>query len=379
MIQHFNGKLIIFLTCAYFSIIDFGIHMEVIVSLLLGVIISCLGLLLYDNIKITLLDIIPELYVRYCFELLLILYITASFFIPLFIYYLPIIFYDIIWQRFKFCPCILFIRLVLYTANAPANRSFILILMVILSGYLAYINSRYIDISKKYIMLKDNTTEKDLLRNENYRILQENQDAAIYMATLKERNRIAREIHDNVGHLLTRSILQVGALKAINHETYLNEQIDQLHNTLNTAMLSIRQSVHDLHDDAIDLESAVNEIIEKTPQLEINFDFDMGKQVPKEIKYCFIAIIKEAITNTIKHGHAKKMQIILREHPGFYQLLAVDNGIADSAATLEHGIGIDNITNRVQSLGGTIKISNENGFSIFVSIMKNNAMLKHNV
>jgi signal transduction histidine kinase len=42
----------------------------------------------------------------------------------------------------------------------------------------------------------------------------EKQDYEIYLATLRERNRIAREIHDNVGHMLSRSILQIGALKA---------------------------------------------------------------------------------------------------------------------------------------------------------------------
>lgn len=48
--------------------------------------------------------------------------------------------------------------------------------------------------------------------------MQRNQDYEIYLATLKERNRIAREIHDNVGHMLTRSILQLGALSVINKD-----------------------------------------------------------------------------------------------------------------------------------------------------------------
>ena len=53
----------------------------------------------------------------------------------------------------------------------------------------------------------------------------EKQDYEIYLATLRERNRIAREIHDNVGHMLSRSILQMGALITIHKEEPLHGQL----------------------------------------------------------------------------------------------------------------------------------------------------------
>ena len=52
--------------------------------------------------------------------------------------------------------------------------------------------------------------------------MRQNQDYEIHLATLKERNRIAREIHDNVGHLLSRSLLQTGALQVMNHDKALD-------------------------------------------------------------------------------------------------------------------------------------------------------------
>ena len=69
------------------------------------------------------------------------------------------------------------------------------------------------------------------------------------MATLKERNRIAREIHDNVGHMLSRAILQMGALSTVYEEEPLHGQLLKVNDTLNLAMNNIRESVHDLHDD----------------------------------------------------------------------------------------------------------------------------------
>lgn len=61
--------------------------------------------------------------------------------------------------------------------------------------------------------IKDDSEERTLLLAEKNKALQEKQNYEIYAATLRERNRIAREIHDNVGHLLSRTILLTGAGK----------------------------------------------------------------------------------------------------------------------------------------------------------------------
>lgn len=378
--KHFIGKFIIYILCVYLSAINMGINIILIAALLFNFIFSFAFILMYNYPSKSLTNILSYPIIKYILETLFMVYIITSFFIPIFAYYLPTIVYDIIattpltrvkiYKNFKISAYTLLIRYIVYIATCSINNFLVLTILMILAGYIAYINNSYINIYDKYIKFTDNTKEQDLLKAENYRILQENQDAAIYMATLKERNRIAREIHDNVGHLLTRSILQVGAVKAINKEEYLKQPLHQLHETLNTAMLDIRQSIHNIHDDAIDLETAIDDIIKNIQELNIKIDFDMGKQTPKDIKYCFIAIVKEAVTNTLKHSDASDMQIILREHPGFYQLFIKDNGTIYHQQNLNQGMGLDNITNRVHSLNGTIKISQDNGFSIFVSIVK---------
>ena len=57
------------------------------------------------------------------------------------------------------------------------------------------------------------------------------QDYEINLATLNERNRIARDIHDNVGHLLTRSILQIGALLTIYKDNTIKEGLNSIKDT----------------------------------------------------------------------------------------------------------------------------------------------------
>lgn len=200
------------------------------------------------------------------------------------------------------------------------------------------------------------------------------QEQELRLATLTERNRIAREIHDNVGHIISRSILQLGAILMINKNETLKEPLSNLKDTLNTAMNSIRESVHDLRDESLDLEPMIMNMAKDFPDLDIKLDYDMTNRASKDVKYCFLAILKEAMTNTIKHSNANTMEITIREHPSLYQLLIQDNGTVEQGRKFSekdtYGMGLDNMRERVSALDGTITITSDKGFRIFIVIRK---------
>ena len=87
----------------------------------------------------------------------------------------------------------------------------------------------------------------------------------------------------------------------------------------------MRKSVHDLHDESIDLRTALDDVINNVSDMDIYMDYDMSDKLPREIKYSFINIVKEAINNTLKHSNGDHMDIRVREHPAFYQLYITDN------------------------------------------------------
>jgi signal transduction histidine kinase len=108
-------------------------------------------------------------------------------------------------------------------------------------------------------------------------------------------------------------------------------------------------------------------------KLSIELDYDMSKYTSKELKYCVVAIVKEALTNTVKHSNATAVKIVLREHPALYQLLIEDNGtLSASEKNDKTGIGLDNMRERVSAFNGNMLISREQGFKIFISIPKEN-------
>lgn len=232
--------------------------------------------------------------------------------------------------------------------------------------------SSYETLSRQFHQTQDEGRENNLLLSEKNKTLLEKQDYEIYAATLKERNRIAREIHDNVGHILSRSILMVGAAKAVNQDTGLTPLLENIDHSLNSAMDSIRSSVHDLHDESVNLEEVIRSLIRDFSFCPAELEYDMGPEVPRDIKYCFISITREGLTNIMKHSSASRVRVVVREHPALYQLFIKDNGdTAKLSSTIpDSGIGIKNMRERVGALGGTLQITTENGFKIFISVPK---------
>lgn len=306
-------------------------------------------------------------------------FLALSFCFPSFFCFFPAVFYRILQERrraaFLCSFLLLFYHLstFLYTA-AP------LPLFYSLSGFLLALllqshTGQYGELASQFRKIQDDSRENNLLLAEKNQALLEKQDYEIYTATLRERNRIAREIHDNVGHLLSRSILLLGAARTVNQQASLQPLLDQLDASLNSAMDSIRSSVHDLHDDSVNLEECVQSLIDGFSFCPVLLQYDMGRAVVREVKYCFISVIKEALSNVIRHSNASQVHITLREHPALYQLCIEDDGTRraagiDNGQPGHRGIGLSNMKERVHALNGTLQITAETGFRIFIIIPK---------
>lgn len=229
-------------------------------------------------------------------------------------------------------------------------------------------------LAEQLIHIRDSSVELNRMLEEKNRHLLEKQDYEIHLATLRERNRIAREIHDHVGHMLSRSLLLTGALLTTEKEGAVHDQLLLIRETLDAAMDNIRRSVHDLHEDSIDLKHSLEELLEPMKQdYAAKLDYDMSEGVPRQVKYALIAIAKEAVSNTIKHSNASRILLRCREHPGFYQFSAEDDGRSGQMPA-GGGLGLQNMKERVDALGGTLHIHTEKGFCVFVIIPKTEEM-----
>jgi len=258
--------------------------------------------------------------------------------------------------------------MILHLRALPHHGFIQLLLLLQVATIFHFLIVRNEVLMKQYITVRDSNMEYQLKLLEQNQSLIQNQEADIHLATLKERNRIAREIHDNVGHLLTRAILQIGLVQTLNQNDSLRPSIDGLKETLDSAMDNIRESVHDLRDDSISLREAIHKLTETLP-CTIHLSYSIESDVPSKVKYCFLGILKESITNISKHSNATAVDISIKEHPALFQLLIHDNGTI-KPNTGGRGMGVENMEERVYALGGQFNVSFQEGFRIFVSIPK---------
>lgn len=294
---------------------------------------------------------------------------------PMVFLFFPVYLYDIVYKKIYYAAIPFALLFFINPALKEQTQMVLWVISAAVAVVLAYKTAKKQYLAGELIRIRDSSTELNLMLKEKNKNLLEKQDYEVYLATLRERNRIAREIHDNVGHMLSRALLMTGALLTVEKEGIVHEQLMGLKGTLDTAMTNIRESVHDLHDDSVDLEQSVAEIIQPLREdYEVSFDYDMSKQVPRKVKYCLIAVTKEAVSNIIKHSSGDAVRIALREHPGFYRLSVEDNGCGGKNTT-GNGIGLSNMRERAESLGGTFHIHTEKGFGIFLTIPKTEEIL----
>lgn len=244
---------------------------------------------------------------------------------------------------------------------------------MIISFLAAYKTSIIEEQTRKIIKLRDDGKENTLLLENKNKVLKDKQDKDIHIAVLDERNRIAREIHDNVGHLLSRSILQIGAIMAVTKDETVKALINPLHGTLDEAMNSIRNSVHDLHKESFDMNEAVKKILEDLKDFHYEYKCDISRDADSNVKYAFLTILKEAVNNIIKYCDGDSVNVLMVELEEHYQMVVEDNGVAirnKNEEMFNEGIGLINIKERVEGMSGFVTFSKENGFRIFISIPK---------
>ncbi len=287
-----------------------------------------------------------------------------------FLSFLPLAIYEAV--RTKDYPSLSFGGIVLIYGFAAGFSPLYPLLVSVFSAYSCVKTANRQDLSRQMKKRRDDSAELEKIMRLRNRELEENLQYQLHINTLNERNRIAREIHDNVGHLLSRSLLQTGALSAIcpKEQTALKSGLEDLKDSLNSAMNSIRESVHGIRDDSLDLKHESEKILAPlTEKFLVELDFDIEGEIPPKIKLCFISILKEAANNIIRHSSGDRVSVTLREHPSMYQLIVYDNGKASSPKITE-GMGLSDMEEWAKAVGGNFRINSEKGFTVFISVKK---------
>jgi signal transduction histidine kinase len=181
-----------------------------------------------------------------------------------------------------------------------------------------------------------------------------------YLSAALERSRIARNIHDHLGHTLTTLDIQLElAQRLFDHNPdKAKHAIDKAKNLADRSLSDVRRSVQTMRSD-FNLDEAIHTLIRQIKEhqnLAINIDLNLPK-LPSQIGYQFYCIVQEGLTNIQKHSYASLVSIRGQPTSEGIILEIEDNGRGFNPNRVNSGYGLLGMKERVDNLGGDFKIN----------------------
>ncbi len=199
----------------------------------------------------------------------------------------------------------------------------------------------------------------------DYAVMREN------MGKTKERNRLAMEIHDTLGHILTGISTGIDACitMAEKYPRATKDQLEVIAKVARQGILDVRRSVNELKPDSLarlHLKDAIIKMVEEFNSLtktnifftcsidNFMFDDDEEKTIYR--------VIQESITNAMRHGEATIIRITMEEIDSEVLLHIKDNG--KGCPNIKPGFGTKHVAERIEMLGGTVEYNGTDGFTV---------------
>jgi signal transduction histidine kinase len=223
-------------------------------------------------------------------------------------------------------------------------------------------------------------------RQARQQLQQANQQLAEYaaqveqLATMRERNRLAREVHDTLGHYLTVINVQLEVVtKLIDaNPGRAKEAAAKAKQLASEGLGEIRRSVSALRPSPLEdrpLPEAIRGLIENSRDAGLMVTFEQSgpaHSLSPEIETVLYRATQEALTNIRKHAHASAANVRLAYETSTVDLRIRDNGVGRKGD--EDNVGLSALRERVSALRGTVIAENhlEGGFVLEVTLPSNN-------
>lgn len=203
---------------------------------------------------------------------------------------------------------------------------------------------------------------------ESHQALREYAKQVEVLTAISERNHIAREIHDTVGHSMTALLVQLQAARKLQaRDLELSEQaLMRCEELARSALQQVRLSVRALREE----EAQPISLVESVRQLLADFAEMTGVQtelqaqgqfsaVPESLKPIIYRIVQESLTNAKRHGNASSAVVRIKSSEQEVLIVIEDDG--QGVAEVVPGFGLINLRERVMELGGTVLFITQSG------------------
>lgn len=242
-----------------------------------------------------------------------------------------------------------------------------------------------------FILFKEEKVKKleaqelyDRLRISEDNLKKSNKELELYansieeITTLRERNRISREIHDSVGHSLSTIIIQLGAIEKLSLENDIVKNMSaSLKDFTKESLETVRHAVKDLKPDEyknIDIIIMVDNLLnqhKKMTGVDVVYSFSQDRwKLDEEQSATIYRAVQEFLGNSNKYSKSTKLYVTFIYNENNVSITLKDNGIGTNNIT--YGFGLSNMRERIKELGGDFNVSSKinEGFTINIRIPK---------
>jgi two-component system, NarL family, sensor kinase len=195
------------------------------------------------------------------------------------------------------------------------------------------------------------------------------------LAQEKERKKIAADLHDELGPLLSAVKFKINSVDLLRKED--EELIEKASQHIDETLEQIRRISFDLLPNTLIRKGLVETIdefipkVEKLVPLEIKFVHREVNNLPDDIKVNLYRILLEIINNTVKHSGAKTLKITLTRLPRKIKLQTADDGVGfdlEKNVSVNSGLGLRNLQSRAEIMHGEFLINTAPGLGVRYNI-----------
>jgi signal transduction histidine kinase len=192
---------------------------------------------------------------------------------------------------------------------------------------------------------------------------------AEHLAITRERNRLARELHDTLAHSLSAVAVQIEAAEALSEVDAAAGQkvLGQALATTRSGLTEARRALHALRASPLDdlgLPLAVRDLAESVAaRAGLKLELQIGAHLESlalEVEQCVYRVAQEALTNVTRHADAASVEVALAGENGCVRLSVKDDGCGfDIATVADTRYGLQGLRERAETIGGTLRVESE--------------------
>jgi two-component system, NarL family, sensor histidine kinase DevS len=190
-----------------------------------------------------------------------------------------------------------------------------------------------------------------------------------------ERERLARELHDETGQALTSILLGLKSVEDAKSASEASAATGELRELVVTTLQDVRRLAVELRPKALDdfgLVSALERLVETFHEqtgIEVDLEPRLGEErLPSDVETTLYRITQEALTNVVKHAQARHVSIVLTRRDGSVSAVIEDDGRGFTAGSGGDGLGLLGMRERIALVGGRLEVESSPGSGTTLSI-----------